>query len=119
VQESSSVVTGAFETASAVYASRMSTEDLLMCTLSDDDLEVPDTTYESTVLLPLPPHVGTDTAILPQDANHPEVATQTSMLLSPSSYSVYSRDEHRCSDTKKADNLWTSGNWSLQVHVSK
>jgi len=49
--------------------------------LFEDSVLIADTTYESTIFIPLPTCVGADSAELRQDTSCPDVSTQTSLLL--------------------------------------
>jgi len=65
----------------AVFTGRLSSGTLSTRPLFDDSLAIADTTYESTIFMPLPTCVGAESASLPRDTSCPDVATQTSLLL--------------------------------------
>ena len=73
----------------ARFTDRLSSGALSTCPLSDDSLIIADTTYESTVLLPLPAPVSAESVDLPQDTSCPEVGTQTSLLLHSNDNKTY------------------------------
>lgn len=75
---------------------------LSTASLPDDSLIIGDTSYESTVLLPLPAHVTAESVPSSHDTSCSEVATQTSLLLH--------------SNDRKTNTPLTSGNLSYVVY---